>query len=148
MQCEDEDCPNPNAEPLHLAPGESDIPRFLCYPCCRRLGLICVKHDVIHMSFRSGGHACLPCIEEATQNLAHEAKSIYDDIQIALPPRELQALEDYAELVSDLTGDTRKDVAVLRAVMTSAARRGLSYRLIINEIVLAKSAKSILPSYV
>lgn len=151
MQCDY--CQNPDVT-LLLVPYGDDSHTWSCQKCLQDHGLFCEKHDCVHTRFGAfypipetaeSQHACLQCIEDTVALHGLVANSVYSEIMGALDDDGKTALREYAEMVMMINGDRGLETPVLRAVMTSAARRGLFYEQVVAEVVKTKSLDEIIP---
>jgi hypothetical protein len=154
MKCGDPDCPNPDAKQLTLAPfianddEATPPPLFLCMPCVRRLDLWCDKHQLIHTGFQSGGHACLPCIEEDVALHRAEAVPLADRLRAAMTVDAWDDMQNWADMAGSIMSDQSIEITILRALLTTAHRRALPLEQVVEAVCVAKSAADILPSII
>jgi hypothetical protein len=145
MRCENHGCTDPGRE-IYLVPGAGTVlMRFLCLPCCRQLGLYCDKHDLSHVRFEDGSHACIPCIEDDVQANSQCAQDHYNALASYLPLDEWTKLDDWADTVGGIMGDPGKEVTILRALLTRAHRTGADLDMIVTEAIKSRSVSDLLP---
>jgi len=88
---------------------------------------------------------CRICIEEAIAEDRDRAEEIYSTIKDELSSEEVDKLDDWAQLVSSVTGNSIA-VCVLRGVATKALRLGTGINDVFENIIEIKSVNLILPN--
>ena len=103
--------------PEKLEDVDLSLSAFSCRKCGLEKGIICQKHEDVHMSFENG-HACIECINETTGHLSPYTEAIVGKLKEWLDPERYAEIEEWAKLSSGAVGWS-VEVAVIQAVSTS-----------------------------
>lgn len=128
-----------------LVPSDGE-PDWACVDCAKKHGLYCEKHDVIHMMFMGdNNHACLMCIDDGVADNIGLADEYDRRIRSSIDDAQLEMLDEWIDAVVSNTGVDGKE-ALLRAIMTTAVRNGITPETVVIAIEKFNRITTILPS--
>ncbi len=128
--------------PIHQPDGSSIT--TACLEHARESGAFCNTHEEPHLGFMDGTHACVRCIEDEVAQSTYLASSFAKVIRDRLSRDDLIELTEWSSVSSETNGST-EDVCILRAVITTAHRLGITDQEVIQEIIDRKTVEVILP---
>ncbi|MFH1978987.1 MAG: hypothetical protein ABII97_01190 [Patescibacteria group bacterium] len=125
---------------------DGSLNEIVCRNCALDSSAYCKKHQMPHLGFSDDETtACRICIEEAVAENRDRVEEIYSTIKDKLPLEEIDELDDWARLVSSITGNSIA-VCVLRGVATKSLRLGIGIDNVVEKIIETKSVNLILPN--
>jgi len=131
---------------LPVKKPDGSLSEIVCHDCALASSAYCKKHQMPHLGFSDNETtACRICIEEAVAENKNRAEKIYLNMKTELPLEEINELDDWAQLVSSIAGNSIA-ICVLRGVATKAFRLGVSIDEVVKRIIKARSVDLILPN--